>query len=102
MNFTERHRRGDHEIIKVYLGRGGEPKATRLAIEHCLRLGESVELAVRQVDKRPGPPGGEIWWWEFRVIPPTILTLAEIRSGTGFPRGTRFVQLPDPKVGKAS
>ena len=48
------------------------------------------------------PPGGEIWWYEFRVTPPTILTLAEIRSGTGFPRGPRFVQLPDPKVGRAS
>lgn len=30
------------------------------------------------------------------------LSDAEIRSGTGFPRGTSFVQLPDPKVGRAS
>ena len=59
MNFTERHRRGDHDIIKVYMEHGGEPKATRLAIG-CLGLGESVELAVRKGDMHPEPSGDEI------------------------------------------
>ena len=83
------NRNGD--ALAVYISRGGLPKATRLAIG-VLGLGESLELT-----ESPDPR-----WFVFRVIPPTILTLAEVRSGTGFPRGTRFVQLPDPKVGKAS
>ena len=83
------NRNGD--ALAVYISRGGLPKATRLAIG-VLGLGESLELT-----ESPDPR-----WFVFRVTPPTVLTLAEIRSGTGFPRGTCFVQLPDPKVGRAS
>lgn len=83
------NRNGD--AIAIYISRGGLPKATRLAIG-ALRLGESLEPT--------GRPGRG--WFVFRVIPPTILTLAEVRGGAGFPRGARFVQLPDPKVGRAS
>lgn len=83
------NRNGD--AIAVYISRGGLAKATRLAI-NTLGLGESLEPA-----GRPDPG-----WFVFRVIPPTVLTLAEIRNGPGFPRGARFVLLPDPKEGRAS
>ncbi len=83
------NRNGD--AIAVHISRGGWPKATRAAIR-LLGLGESL-----MATGRPEPG-----WYEFRVTPPAILTFAEIRDGTGFPRGVRFVQLPDPRIGRAS
>lgn len=77
------------ERLVVHIARGGWPKATRVAIK-TLGLGESVMPIETH----------EAGWFEFRVIPPTILTLAEIRNGTGFARGVRFVELPDPSKGR--
>lgn len=56
------------------------------------RIGITWTEVVHQTDR--DARGG------FRVIPPTILTLAEIRNGTGFARGVRFVELPDPSKGR--
>lgn len=75
-------RKGNVVTVSLHT-RGGWPTATRTA-ETFLERGETLERDTLDGCHR----------YRFRVIPATVLTLAEVRNAADFPRGTRFLVLP--------
>ena len=82
------------DVVEVFPhGRKRSERSAREWVESgttMLRTGETLGEVVPRDYVSLG-------YWAFRVVPPVVLTLDEVRDGTGFPKGTRFLVIPSRK-----